>query len=231
MSNSLLPKSWMPPCKMDRIICHWSAGAYTPSELDKDDYHFIIDGNGRVHRGYLTPADNVDTGDGRYAAHTYQLNTRSIGVSCAAMAGATRINPGQFPLTKQQWETMAQVVAELATAYGIPCTPRTILQHGEVETQYGIDQGGKWDIMFLPWDPTLGGPAVANAFRKKVQSLMDSPPSNKVKLIVNGIQVGEAEVIDGTTMVPLRKVAESLGCSVDYDKDSKIVTIKKGGAK
>lgn len=228
--RNLLAKSWMPPCQMHRIICHWSAGSYDIGDLEKDDYHFIIGKDGRVVPGYLTPADNVDTADGRYASHTYHLNTGSIGVSCAAMGGAVKGDAGKWPLTKVQWETMAQVVAELALEYKIPVSPRTILQHGEVAAQYGIDQGGKWDITWLPWQPGLSSVAVGNQFRDMVSKAMaDLAGSNLVKLIVDDIHVGNAQVRDGVTMVPLRKVAEALGCSVNYDAEHKVVSIKKGG--
>ena len=51
---------------MSRIIAHWSAGAYRASDLDKEHYHFIIEGTGNVVRGGHTVSDNVNTADDDY---------------------------------------------------------------------------------------------------------------------------------------------------------------------
>jgi hypothetical protein len=86
--NYRLPLEWLQPVKMSRIIAHWSAGAYRASDLDKDHYHFIVEGSGNVVRGDHTIADNVSTADDDYAAHTRGCNTGPSGVSLACMAGA-----------------------------------------------------------------------------------------------------------------------------------------------
>lgn len=47
---------------------------------------------------------------------------------------------------------------------------------------------------------------------------------NKKEAIVNGIKIDldvPATIIEGRMMVPLRFVAESLNCSVEYDKKKK----------
>ena len=73
---------------MKRIVCHWTAGQNKVSELDKEHYHFIVDGNGNVVAGDHTPEDNELTTDDDYAAHTRNCNTGAIGVAVAGMAGA-----------------------------------------------------------------------------------------------------------------------------------------------
>ena len=55
---------------MQRIIFHWSAGGYRCSEIDKEHYHFIVEGDGTVVKGDHEVSDNINTGDGDYAAHT-----------------------------------------------------------------------------------------------------------------------------------------------------------------
>lgn len=87
-----IPASWLSNVDMRRIVCHWTAGAYNPSENELDHYHILIDGDGVLHRSSHTIADNESTGDGDYAAHTLGLNTRAIGVSVCCMAEA-RENP------------------------------------------------------------------------------------------------------------------------------------------
>ncbi len=171
---ALVKASWMPTCKMDRIILHWTAGAHTASATDKQHYHILVQGDGTLVRGDHTIDDNVNTGDDDYAAHTRGTNTRSIGVSACSMAGAQQspFKPGSFPMKKSQWLTMAAVTAELATFYAIPVTPTTILGHGEVQKNLKIKQNGKWDPMVLPWDTSLSSAQVGNLFRAEVAKLM-----------------------------------------------------------
>lgn len=145
---------------MKRIIMHWSAGTHTVSNLDREHYHFIIDGSGKVHTGTHTPEDNLNTGDGRYAAHTRGCNTAAIGVAVAAMAGAVErpFNAGKYPITPAQVTALVKLVRELAAKYGIPITRETVLSHAEVERTLKIKQRGKWDIAWLPGMLQTGDP-------------------------------------------------------------------------
>lgn len=174
---SLLKPEWLFPCRMDRVICHWTVTDYQYSDHAADHYHFLIDGEGRVHKGYWDIDDNVNAGDGAAASHTYRLNSGSIGVACLCMGGATASNFGRYPLREIQWQRMAEVVAELCAFYKIPITPKTVLQHGEVDTRYVApgewprgyyDQGGKWDINVLPWARHLTKEQVWDDFRERV---------------------------------------------------------------
>lgn len=170
-----LPAEWLPAVKMTRIVLHWSAGAYRVSDLDKEHYHLIVDGDGAVVRGDHSIADNVNTGDDDYAAHTRGCNTGAIGVSMACMAGATEapFRAGSFPLKEIQWKRAAEVVAHLAAFYKIPVTDKTILTHAEVQPNLGIKQAGKWDIARLPFNPALVGPkACGDNFRALVKAAM-----------------------------------------------------------
>jgi hypothetical protein len=172
----LIPADWLTPAAMRRVITHWTAGAYAVSALDREHYHIIIAGDGALVRGDHSIADNVNTGDGDYAAHTRGCNTGSIGVSVACMAGAQErpFVAGPYPMTLVQWTTMARVVAQLCRAYKIPVSPVTVLGHGEVQRNLGIAQAGKWDPMILPWAPTLTFAEVGNKFRAEVQRFLAS---------------------------------------------------------
>ncbi len=166
---------WMPPVKMNRIIVHWTAGQNKASDVDKEHYHFIVEGSGSVIRGDNTIADNVSTADGKYAAHTRGANTGSIGVSMAGMLGAIEnpFNPGKFPITESQWARAMDVIAELATFYKIPVTDKTILTHAEVQSNLGIQQAGKWDFTRLVFAPTvIGAKAVGDKMRRDIQARM-----------------------------------------------------------
>jgi hypothetical protein len=139
-----------------RIIMHWTAGGHKANATDKRHYHFIVDGDGTVVAGNHAPEANEVIRDpmngSTYAAHTRGLNTGSIGVAVAAMAGATEapFNAGAAPITERQLTAFCGLVARLAKQYGIAVTERTILTHAEVQPVLGIRQAGKWDITWLP---------------------------------------------------------------------------------
>lgn len=142
---------------MKRIIIHWSAGSHKVSSVDKEHYHFIVDGTGTVVKGDHKPEDNLSVTDGVYAAHTRGANAGAIGVAMAAMLDAQGPGKlGKFPITKKQFDAMIALVRKLAGQYKIPVTPSTILSHAEVQSTLGIRQNGKIDISFgIPGKPEL----------------------------------------------------------------------------
>ena len=167
--TTVVPPDWMPDCAMERIIVHWTAGSYIVSATDKEHYHIIVGGDGQLVRGDKSIAANVSTSDNDgYAAHTKNCNSGSIGISAACMAGAVEspFKPGSYPLLLSQWEVLAAVAADLCANYGIDVSASTVLQHGEVQENLGIAQDGKWDIMVLPWSPSLDA---GEAFRDAVR--------------------------------------------------------------
>lgn len=171
---SFISPNLLPAAPMKRIIVHWTAGSYTASALDKEHYHFVVDGDGRVHAGLHRVSANVaPLREGKYAAHTLSCNTGSIGVSVACMAGAVEapFNGGKFPLKQGQFERLADVVAELCAAYKIPVSRETVLSHAEVQQTLGIKQRGKWDIAVLPFDRSVvGARAVGDKLREMVKA-------------------------------------------------------------
>ena len=171
-----IPASWLSNVIMRRVICHWTAGAYDPSENDLSHYHILIDGDGKLHRGEHSIADNESTGDGDYAAHTKGLNAHSVGVSMCCMAGAQEspFKPGTAPMKKVQWDVMVEVVAELCKKYSIAVTPTTVLGHGEVQKNIGVKQLGKWDPMKLPFASALSKADVGAKLRTEVQAHLDT---------------------------------------------------------
>lgn len=155
------------------IVVHWTAGTNKVSSLDRQHYHFIVDGAGNVVPGIHKPEDNDSTSDGRYAAHTRGANTGRIGVSMAGMRGAVEspFEAGPSPLTKPQWDAMVKLVASLCKKYKIKVSPETVLTHAEVEKTLGIKQKGKWDITRLPFNKTvIGAKAVGDLLRKEVSA-------------------------------------------------------------
>lgn len=138
---------------MKRIILHWTAGADGLNNAERDSYHFIISRDGKVWQGLDRIADNIPPlKQGKYAAHTLNCNSYSIGVALDAMGGANE-NPfivGKYPITDVQLQAMAEEVARLCARYDIPVTRGTVLTHAEVERTLGIKQKAKWDITWLP---------------------------------------------------------------------------------
>ena len=171
----LVPVEWMPFCKMDRVIVHWTAGANTASKTDRDHYHLLIEGDGKVVRGVPPITANAAPVKPGYAAHTLNCNTGSIGISLCGMAGAKEapFSAGKSPITETQWETLKTVVAEVCARYAIPVTPGTVLSHAEVQTTLGIAQRGKWDIARLPFPPNVSGAReIGNRLRYSVSSIL-----------------------------------------------------------
>jgi peptidoglycan hydrolase-like protein with peptidoglycan-binding domain len=168
--ESIVPADWMPDCRMDRIILHWTAGANKASDHDRDYYHILINADSTLVRGKKSIKDNVSTSDGVYAAHTSQYNTYSIGISLCGMAGAEEspFYAGTSPINESQYMTAARVAAELARKYDIPNDKNHILSHGRVQANNGVPQSGKWDVCEVPWDRSIHGEAVDEMFRQEV---------------------------------------------------------------
>lgn len=154
---------------MNKIIIHWSAGAYTPNTTDIEHYHFLIDGEGRKHNGKYKPEDNKNCNDGKYAAHTGGGNTGAIGVSMCAMAGFnSAASCGNYPITPVQLEACFKLCAELCKKYNIPV--ENVMTHYE----FGINHPdttshGKIDIIYLPPYPLVKRNEVGGFIRSKIR--------------------------------------------------------------
>lgn len=144
---------------MKRIIFHWTAGGPKANKTDLKHYHEVINQDLTISLGTHSISDNVSTADGVYAAHTRNLNTGSIGLSCAGMAGAKEspLNVGKYPVTEEQFDRMAARAAELCRQYSIPVLPTTTLTHAEVQGTLGVVQRNKWDYTVLPWRNDIRG--------------------------------------------------------------------------
>jgi len=176
----LLKPEWLPEIKFPKrkphaIVVHWTGGASTCSELDKEHYHFIVEGDGDVIKGDCSIRDNCRPMSKNYAAHALNFNGGAIGVSLCGMAGAKEspFNPGKYPINERQWDIAARVVAELCIKYGIAVTYETVLQHGEIQKNTGVAQRGKWDCCKLPWQPEWNSEQVCRDFRLRVMKWID----------------------------------------------------------
>ena len=171
----VIPTAWLQKVPMKRIIAHWTAGSYKVSALDREHYHFIVSGAGEIVKGDHDVSDNVNTGDGDYAAHTRGCNTGSIGISLACMAGAEEnpFDPGAFPMNRTQWDAMIRAIAQLCVFYDIPVMANTVLSHAEVQGTLGVVQRGKWDFTRLAFDNSVkGAKACGDRMRMEVKALI-----------------------------------------------------------
>lgn len=227
----IVPKEWMPSCSMRKVITHWTAGGHKASSVDTSHYHILIEDDGKLICGTHSIKDNVSTDD-KYAAHTAKLNTGSIGVTVCCMLNAQEspFKAGNFPMTKKQWETMAQVVAELCQFYDIDVTTTTVLGHGEVEKNLGVKQHGKWDPMVLPWDTKLNKSQVGNQFRDMIKSritggsdLKESPAN--ITAIIQGKSFRESQIFNEKSYVKLRPLLDTFDWSILHATVDNIVEI------
>lgn len=156
---------------MKRIVIHWTAGRYYPTEYEKQYYHFLVDKDGKVHSGKFRPENNEICKPGKYAAHTGGGNTGSIGVAICAMAGFKNQNSiGDFPILKKQFESTMEFCAKLASQYKIEITQDTIMTHYE----FGIKNpkttsAGKIDIIFIPPYSWVAKNEVGSFIRSKIK--------------------------------------------------------------
>ena len=232
----LIPKEWLPKAKMVRIICHWTAGSYKASDMEKEHYHILIEDNGKLIRGNHSIADNMDCTDGDYAAHTGGANTRAIGISMCCMANATErpFNPGKFPMTEKQWDTLCRVAAELCKAYDIPVNSRSVLGHGEAHQNLGtVGNKGKWDTMVLPFRPSLNREQVGNLLRTTVDMYLheqEMPPEvvPTATVIIRGERFTDAFMDNGSVFVKARPVAEKFGFTITPDDNESVIITQDG---
>ncbi|EUB95869.1 N-acetylmuramoyl-L-alanine amidase family 2 [Rhizobium sp. CF080] len=169
-----IPADWMPDAKISRIIFHWTAGQNKANDLDREHYHILIEGDGKLVRGKPSIALNTEPkAKAGYAAHTLNCNTGSIGVSLCGMAGAIE-NPfsaGKQSITRAQWNALVYVLVQLCKRYGIQVDRKTVLSHAEVQITLKITQRGKWDIARLPFDTSIQGAIpIGDQMRALVQS-------------------------------------------------------------
>lgn len=145
------------------ITFHWTGGTYVPNDTDKNAYHFLIDGSGKVIAGKYKPEDNLNCKDGVYARHCGGGNTGNIGIAICGMWSK------DYPIKRIQIEAACKLAAELAVKYGIRITNKTVLTHAEFgKLNPHTTSYGKIDIINLPCVCVYGIDNVGNWIRNKV---------------------------------------------------------------
>jgi N-acetyl-anhydromuramyl-L-alanine amidase AmpD len=174
--DAIVPLDWMPAAKIERIHVHWTAGQHKASQLDRQHYHILIEGDAALIRGVPSiDLNGLPHAKAGYAAHTLNANTGAIGVSLCCMMNAVEspFSSGPAPMTREQWNMLPRVLADLCRRYGVLVTPKTVLSHAEVQGMLGIKQRGKWDIARLSFDPSvIGARACGDLFRAATAKLL-----------------------------------------------------------
>lgn len=144
------------------IILHWTAGNYQPCATDIEHYHYLVDGDGRVHKGKYTPKDNENCTDGKYAAHCGGGNTGRIGIAICCRKDT------KTPPTQKQVEAMCKLAAEVCYTYGL--RPSQVITHAEFGLLHPKTASyGKIDINEISYVPVSGVSDTGNYLRNKVQ--------------------------------------------------------------
>lgn len=203
-----LNTAYLPRVPMQRIIMHWTAGAYGVIDFELRHYHGVIDHLGTFHFG--VPIDKnvapIDFQHTPYAAHTLNLNSGSIGIAVDCMADAvetpTGCITGPSPFTKLQYDAMIHFVNELALYYNIPVRHDTIFSHAEAPL-LGFPQRGKWDFTRLPFEPSLlGARPIGDKIRRDILALrgQTKPVMNSVREAVDSPVGGVATPAGGAAV-------------------------------
>lgn len=156
---------------MKRIILHWTAGGYYPTAAEGEFYHFLVDAEGKVHKGRFKPEDNIVCKPKSYAAHTGGGNAGSIGVALCGMEGyKDRRICGKYPITLSQFEGAMKLAAFLAVKYGLTVDRTTIMTHYEFGLKHpSTSSYGKPDITFIPPYPWVGKNEAGDFIRSKIR--------------------------------------------------------------
>ena len=148
---------------LNKITIHWTAGAYTPNNTDRQHYHFLVDDKGNIYTGKYKPEDNLNCQDGKYAAHCGGGNTGNIGVAMCGMLDS------RFPITRKQLEATCELVAKLSKKYGIAINSKSIITHAEFgKANPHTTSYGKKDINKLPCVAVYGIKECGDHIRKTV---------------------------------------------------------------
>lgn len=161
-----------PGQKIDRIVLHWTAtNKITPGPLTR--YHYLVDredGN-QITKGAFSICDNArKIDDNSYAAHVYNANSHSIGISMIGMKDAVEGNAGNYPITEDQFDQSCKLIARMIEKYNLD--PNCVLSHYELGVIKGDKNKEKIDIKFLPWDSSVKTEDIGDYIRERVKSYL-----------------------------------------------------------
>lgn len=145
-----------------------TGGGNYPNEVDKGAYHFLVDKDGVIHKGFYSPEDNLDCTDGNYAAHCGGGNTGRIGVALCGMYGFNNsMKFTKYPITAKQLESAMELCSKLCKKYKLK--PNQVITHAEFGNKFpNTSSYGKIDINYIPYISLEGIDKVGSYIRNKV---------------------------------------------------------------
>lgn len=156
---------------LNKITYHWTAGRNIPCSDDLKHYHFLIDSNGLLYKGFYSPEDNINCYDGKYAQHCGGGNTGNIGIAfcgCYVPKGLL-IKNTQFPLTRIQLERGFKLGSELCKKYNIPIDKSHVFTHYEFGLAHPTTaSAGKIDITYMHPFPIENKNTCGDFIRNKI---------------------------------------------------------------
>lgn len=156
------------------IVYHWTAGNYKPSSHDKKYYHFLIDGEGNIHKGNFNPKDNEKIIGNNYAAHCGGGNTGRIGIAVCCMRDINT-KPTQIQIKK-----LCSLGAELCLLYGL--TPKDCITHAMFGLLHpNTSSAGKIDINIIPYENITGIEKCNSYLQQKTQGYYNEFKNGKRK--------------------------------------------------
>jgi hypothetical protein len=110
------------------LYLHWTGGRYVPNAVDKNGYHLLVDGKGRL---YATTEDLAEGKD-----HTFGRNGGAVAIALCGLWQASPDRQGLaqgtgYPIAAAQVETMARAVCALCGELGLPIDIGHVLTHAE----------------------------------------------------------------------------------------------------
>lgn len=142
------------------IVLHWTAGNYKPCLEDLEAYHYLIDKDGKIHKGKYKPEDNLNCKDGKYAAHCGGYNTGRIGIAICCM------KDNKTPPTLIQIAVMCGLAASTCKHFNIDVE--------NVQTHAEISPSRKIDINEIPCLNLKGNKVVGDYFRSEIRKILDN---------------------------------------------------------
>ncbi len=156
---------------INKVVIHWTAGKYYPTQFEKNFYHYLVDKEGKIYNGLYSPEDNINCNDKKYAAHCGGGNTGAIGIAmCAMYKFQSAKIVGDFPITPIQFESCMNYCAYLCNKYKIPVTKNNVFTHFEFgQAHPKTTSFGKIDIIYLPTHPWVNKNDIGNFIRSKIR--------------------------------------------------------------
>lgn len=177
-----LPTAAELPAVPRGVVVHWTGGGHRATGVDREAYHYVVEGDGSIVVGRWPVAANMRKVSGSdYAAHTGGWNSYRVGIALAGMKGYTSpAAVGNFPLRHVQVERLAMLAGYFLELGGLdPMNPDDLCTHQEVWTIHRIKGNRnhqKLDIEHLPFRPELKPDQVGDYLREITRVAMQARP-------------------------------------------------------